>query len=138
MKTFSKLNILFLLITISAVLLSSCQYGEEQENDEGKSKIEEMRKETLSRYDELTNEIDRHVEEINGRLEEASDEAREGLENTREALLDERSKLERAMVDVQEASLDTWDEVTVFADNTYEAARDGVNSIIEDAREWME
>jgi hypothetical protein len=52
-------------------------------------------------------------------------------------LLDERSELEKAMDDVKDASNDTWDEVSAFAEETYASVRDGVQKIAQDIEEWF-
>jgi ABC-type transporter Mla subunit MlaD len=136
MKTISKLGILFIFLTIPAVLLSSCQYR--NENEKEASGLEEARQEMLSKLEQLKDDIDNRIEDIDHRMEGASDELKEGLDGAKEELLNERSELEKAMDDVKEATSDTWDEVSSFAENTYSSVRDGLQKINQDIEEWLE
>jgi len=136
MKAISKLSILLVLFATSAVLLSSCQYGNEKEKE--KSEMEEIREQRIRKYEELKDDIDERIEKIDKRLEDASDETRKGLEDAKKELLDERSELEKAMDDVKDATSDTWDAVSAFAEKTYASVKDGVQKIAQDIADWFE
>lgn len=142
MKTISKTGLLITLFAALAILITSCQYRNEKKSESSemdeKTELEEMREDIISKYEVLKNDIDKSIERIDKRMEDASGEEEERLEDAKEELLNERSKLEKAMVNIEDASKDTWSEVNAFAENTYTLVKDGVEETAQDIEKWFE
>ncbi len=100
--------------------------------------LNEVKESALENLNEMLHDLEQRVEFLEEHIEEAEGEAKAELEEARELLEEQKEELEGEIAKIDEATLDTWNEVIENTSQVIQQVRTETNEIINIIREHIE
>lgn len=138
MKTLSKTitgSYPMIAVIFFAIFMWSCGGGQNKVQNEQLKEAKETTTQNLNKY---KNEIEERIDYVEGQIEEASGEMKEELEESRAALKEQQELLEAELENVQDATVDSWNDVVSQASQSLTQARSKMNEVSKNVRELLE
>ena len=133
---FKQRTVLFSVVFLLSLFIWACGGGSQQQVQE--RQLEEVKQDTELEIRQLLNDINERLEVIEDEMEEASGEIEEELEEAHQELLEQREIIEAEIEKVQNASLDTWEQVRISVSQKYNEARTTTNDVSRRVRDMLD
>lgn len=125
-----------IVVIFFATLMWSCGGG--GQNKVQREQLNEAKQQTLQNINKYKNEIEERINYVNGQIDEASGELEENLKEAREELKAQQELLTAELKNVEDASIETWNDVVAKASESLGKARSKMNEVSKNVREWLE
>lgn len=139
MKTFSKLTAAgypLIVVIFLASLMWSCGGG--GQNKAQREQLKEAKQQTTQNINRYKNEIEERINYVDSQIDEASGELEENLKEAREELKAQQELLAAELKNVEDASIETWNDVVANASESLTKARSKMNEVSKNVRSWLE
>lgn len=103
-----------------------------------KQKLEETKEQTIQNINKYKNDIQERIDYIDEELTEAQGELEEKLKAARQELVAQKELVEKELANVQDATLETWNEVVRKSSETLAGARTKMNEVSKNVRSWLD
>jgi DNA repair exonuclease SbcCD ATPase subunit len=140
MKTYSgKTGASYLMIALflSAILIYSCGGGGGQTNT-NKRQLEEAKQKTVQNINKLKNDIQDRIAYVDGEIEQATGEIKDNLQEARAELEEQRNVLNEELKKIQDATIDTWNDVVAKSTGTLAQVKSKTNEVSKKVRGWLD
>ena len=138
MKNYSEiLRKSYSIVTIMAMtlLLWSCGGGQSSSN---KKQLEEAKQQTVQNINRIKNDIEERISYVDSEIETASGEIKENLQTARAQLSEQKDLLNAELTNVQEASIETWNDVVAEASSAISQARSNTLEVSKKVRNLLD
>ncbi len=100
--------------------------------------LNEVKESALENLNDMIHDLDQRIEFLGEHIEEAEGEAKDELEEARDQLKEQKDVLEQEADKIDEATLDTWNDVIENTSQVIQQVRTETNDIINNIREHIE
>ncbi|TVQ89865.1 MAG: hypothetical protein EA393_06420 [Bacteroidetes bacterium] len=138
MKTLLRIssgNYPVIVMIVFAMFLVSCGGGQ---NRAQKEQLKEAKQTTIQNINRYKNEIQERINYVEGQIEEASGELEENLKEARTELKAQKDLLAQELKNVEEASIEQWNDIVGKASESLGKARSKMNEVSKNVRTWLE
>ena len=118
-----------------AIFMWSCGGGQ---NKVQKEQLKEAKETTIQNLNKYKNDIEERINYVEGQIEEASDDIKDELEESHAALKEQQELLEAELKNVQDASIENWNDIVAQASQSLTQARSKMNEVSKNVRELLE
>jgi len=139
MKNFSKITAAsypLIAMIFFVTLLWSCGGG--GQNKVQREQLKEAKQQTTQNINRYKNEIEERINYVNTQIDEASGELQEDLKEAREELKAQQELLLAELKNVEDASIETWNNVVANASASLTKARSKMNEVSKNVRTWLD
>ncbi|MFW5707787.1 MAG: hypothetical protein ACOCX0_02130 [Bacteroidota bacterium] len=139
MKTFKRVTgkrYQTLTVLIMMMFLISCGGG--GQNRQSERQLEEAKQETIQSINKIKVDIQDRIKYVDQEMENTTGETRDELQTARRELEAQCDILDAEMEEVNEASLDTWNEVINSTSQTLAETRKKVNEVSIEVRTMLD
>ena len=140
MKTYSgKTSASYLMVALflSTILLFSCGGGGGQ-TSANKRQLEDAKQKTVQNINKLKNDIQDRIVYVDGEIEQATGEIKENLQEARAELEEQRNVLNEELKKIQDATIDTWNDVVAKSTATLGQVKSKTNEVSRKVRGWLD
>ncbi len=126
---------MIVMIFVTA-LFWSCGGG--GQNKAQREQLQEAKNQTIQNINRYKNEIEERIDYVDGQIEEATGELKNELEDARATLKEQQKILVTELKNVEDASLETWNDIVAGASESLGKARSKMNEVSKNVRELLE
>lgn len=131
----SKVSFAAILIMLVFVLGACGGGGADRVRQE---QLNEVKESALDNLNDMLYDLEQRVEFLGEHIEEAEGEAKAELEEAREQIKEQKGVIEKEIAKIDEATLETWNEVIENTSQVIQQVRTETNEIINNIREHVE
>ncbi len=125
------------MLVMFALLLASCGGGGSADRVR-QEQLNEIKESTSESLHDLLHDIEERIEIIEEQMEHADGELEAQLEESRDAVKEQKEIIENEMAKIDEATLDTWNDVIESSSATIAQVRSEINEISRKVRDLIE
>jgi chromosome segregation ATPase len=140
MKTYlGKINASYMTVALFliTILFFSCGGGGGQ-TSANKRQLEDAKQKTIQNINKLKNDIQDRITYVEGEIEQATGEIKENLQTAKSELEEQRNVLNEELKKVQDASIDTWNDVVARSSATLGQVKSKTNEVSKKVRDWLD
>jgi TolA-binding protein len=138
MKTYSGItsaSYMMVAVFLITILLFSCGGGQTGAN---KKQLEDAKQKTIQNINKLKNDIQERITYVEGEIEQASGEIKENLQQAKTELEEQKEVLNEELKKIQNASIDTWNDVVAKSSATLSQTKSKTNEVSKKVRDWLD